>query len=123
MHVWLPTSQLHRSLEPGVWYLFYRSERIAIVRMGRGEGRKLLRSVIFLDDPARRQLADYFPGGRREGGDGVHLVGVPQTHRAVGEEPEVRRLSVGRAFAGSLRPGISGGADRFFELGGDDEPG
>ncbi|MFS0735343.1 hypothetical protein ABC304_04160 [Microbacterium sp. 1P10UB] len=54
-------SQLQRSPEPGVWYIFDNSRRIAIVRVVEIHGRKLLRSVTFDHDPAQRQLIGYFP--------------------------------------------------------------
>lgn len=54
-------SQLQRSPEPGVWYIFDTSKRIAIIRVVEIRGRKLLRSVTFDPDPARRQLIGYFP--------------------------------------------------------------
>ncbi|MDI9891705.1 hypothetical protein [Microbacterium sp. IEGM 1404] len=52
-------SQLQRSSRPGVWFIYDKSTRIAIVRVVCG--RKLLRSVTFDADPARRQLIGYFP--------------------------------------------------------------
>ncbi len=61
VQVWSPMSQLQRSPEPGVWLVFDRSRRIAIVRVVEVQGRKLLRSVTFHDDPAQRQLIGYFP--------------------------------------------------------------
>lgn len=61
VQVWSPMSQLQRSPEPGVWFVFDRSRRIAIVRVVEVQGRKLLRSVTFHDDPAQRQLIGYFP--------------------------------------------------------------
>ena len=54
-------SQLQRSPEPGVWYVFDRSKRIAILRVVEIRGRRLLRSVTFDPDPALRQLIGYFP--------------------------------------------------------------
>ena len=61
VQVWSPMSQLQRSPEPGVWYIFDNSRRIAIVRVVEIHGRKLLRSVTFDHDPAQRQLIGYFP--------------------------------------------------------------
>ncbi len=61
VQVWSPMSQLQRSPEPGVWFIFDKSKRIAIVRVVEVQGRKLLRSVTFHDDPAQRQLIGYFP--------------------------------------------------------------
>lgn len=61
VQVWSPMSQLQRSPESGVWYLFDRSRRIAILRIVEIQGRKLLRSVTFDHDPALRQLIGYFP--------------------------------------------------------------
>ena len=61
VQIWSPMSQLQRSPEPGVWFVFDRSRRIAIVRVVEVQGRKLLRSVTFHDDPAQRQLIGYFP--------------------------------------------------------------
>lgn len=54
-------SQLQRSPEPGVWYVFDKSRRIAIIRYVEVRGRRLLRSVTFDRDPERRQLIGYFP--------------------------------------------------------------
>jgi hypothetical protein len=54
-------SQLQRSPEAGVWYLFDKSKRIAIVRVVGVRGRRLLRSVTFDHDSAQRQLIGYFP--------------------------------------------------------------
>jgi hypothetical protein len=54
-------SQLQRSPEPGVWYVFDRSKRIAILRVVEIRGRRLLRSVTFDPDPLLRQLIGYFP--------------------------------------------------------------
>jgi len=61
VQVWSPMSQLQRSPEKGVWFVFDKSKRIAIVRLVEVRGRKLLRSVTFHDDPAQRQLIGYFP--------------------------------------------------------------
>lgn len=61
VQLWSPMSQLQRSPEPGVWYVFDASRRIAIVRVVEVRGRKLLRSVTFDLDPAKRQLIGYFP--------------------------------------------------------------
>ncbi|WP_314455819.1 hypothetical protein [uncultured Microbacterium sp.] len=61
VQVWSPMSQLQRSPEPGVWYIFDNSRRIAIVRVVEIHGRKLLRSVTFDHDPEQRQLIGYFP--------------------------------------------------------------
>ena len=61
VQMWSPMSQLQRSPEPGVWFIFDKSKRIAIVRFVEVRGRKLLRSVTFHDDPAQRQLIGYFP--------------------------------------------------------------
>lgn len=61
VQVWSPMSQLQRSPEQGVWYLFDTSKRIAIIRLVEVRGRKLLRSVTFDHDPAARQLIGYFP--------------------------------------------------------------
>lgn len=47
--------------EPGVWYVFDKSRRIAIIRYVEVRGRRLLRSVTFDRDPAQRQLIGYFP--------------------------------------------------------------
>jgi hypothetical protein len=58
---WSPMSQLQRSPEPGVWYVFDRSKRIAILRVVEIRGRRLLRSVTFDPDPLLRQLIGYFP--------------------------------------------------------------
>ena len=58
---WSPMSQLQRSPEPGVWYVFDKSRRIAIIRYVEVRGRRLLRSVTFDRDPAERQLIGYFP--------------------------------------------------------------
>lgn len=58
---WSPMSQLQRSPEPGVWYLFDRSKRIATLRLVEVRGRRLLRSVTFDPDASRRQLIGYFP--------------------------------------------------------------
>ncbi|WP_148286374.1 hypothetical protein [Microbacterium sp. B19] len=61
VQAWSPMSQLQRSPEQGVWYLFDTSKRIAIIRLVEVRGRKLLRSVTFDHDPAARQLIGYFP--------------------------------------------------------------
>ena len=61
VQVWSPMSQLQRSPEPGVWFIYDKSRRIAIVRVVEVRGRKLLRSVTFNEDPALRQLIGYFP--------------------------------------------------------------
>lgn len=61
VQVWSPMSQLQRSPEPGVWFIFDTSRRIAIIRLVEIRGEKLLRSVTFHDDPAQRQLIGYFP--------------------------------------------------------------
>lgn len=53
-------SQLQRSPEPGVWYVYDKSRRIAIIRYVDVRGRRLLRSVTFDHDPAERQLIGYF---------------------------------------------------------------
>lgn len=54
-------SQLQRSPEAGVWYLFDKSRRIAIIRTVEVRGRRLLRSVTFHAEPEQRQLIGYFP--------------------------------------------------------------
>lgn len=54
-------SRLQCSPEPGVWYMFDRSRRIAILRVVEIRGRRLLRSVTFDPDPLKRQLIGYFP--------------------------------------------------------------
>lgn len=54
-------SQLQKSPEPGTWYVFDRSKRIAIIRLVEIRGRRLLRSVTFDRDPEQRQLLGYFP--------------------------------------------------------------
>lgn len=59
--VWSPMSQLQRSPERDVWYIFDTSKRIAIIRLVEVHGHKLLRSVTFDHDPAQRQLIGYFP--------------------------------------------------------------
>ncbi|MET2012996.1 hypothetical protein ABXJ56_15745 [Microbacterium chocolatum] len=61
VQVWSPMSQLQRSPEPGVWYIFDRSKRIAIIRLIEVRGRRLLRSETFDQNPAQRQLIGYFP--------------------------------------------------------------
>lgn len=61
VQVWSPMSQLQRSPEQGVWFVYDRSRRSAIVRVVEVQGRRLLRSVTFHDDPAQRQLIGYFP--------------------------------------------------------------
>ena len=61
VQVWSPMSQLQRSPEQGVWFIFDKNKRIAIVRVVEVQGRKLLRSVTLHDDPAQRQLIGYFP--------------------------------------------------------------
>lgn len=40
-------SQLQASPEPGIWYVFDHSKRIAIIRHVEIRGRRLLRSVTF----------------------------------------------------------------------------
>lgn len=54
-------SQVQAAIEPGIWFMFDRSSRIAIIRIVEIRGRKLLRSVTYDDDPARRVLIGYFP--------------------------------------------------------------
>lgn len=44
-----------------MWFIYDKSTRIAIVRVIEVRGRKLLRSVTFDANPARRQLIGYFP--------------------------------------------------------------
>lgn len=58
---WSPMSQLQATPEAGVWYIFDKSRRIAIVRLVEVRGRKLLRVVTFDPDPDRRVLIGYFP--------------------------------------------------------------
>lgn len=58
---WTPMSQLQRSPEPGIWYVFDQSKRIAIIRHVEVKGRRLLRSVTWSQDPEQRQLIGYFP--------------------------------------------------------------
>lgn len=58
---WSPMSQLQASPEPGIWYVFDHSKRIAIIRHVEIRGRRLLRSVTFDQDPERRLLIGYFP--------------------------------------------------------------
>nr|WP_154923558.1 hypothetical protein [Microbacterium testaceum] len=60
VQVWTPMSQLQRSPEAGVWYLFDQSKRIALICLVEVRGRKLLRSVTFDHDPDMRQLIGYF---------------------------------------------------------------
>lgn len=54
-------SQLQGSPEPGTWYLFDNSRRIAVLRIVEVRGRRLLRSVTFHIDPEQRLLIGYFP--------------------------------------------------------------
>ncbi|MEV7756799.1 FAD-binding protein [Microbacterium sp. NPDC089180] len=65
VQVWSPTSQLQRSPEPGVWIIFDKSKRIAIVRVVevQGNSRRFLGDRIFrtvkphsLLDPAHGPL-------------------------------------------------------------------
>lgn len=58
---WSPMSQLQASPEPGIWYIYDKSKRIAIIRYVDVRGRRLLRVVTFDPDPARRVLIGYFP--------------------------------------------------------------
>ena len=58
---WSPLSQLQRSPEPGVAYLYDHSKRIAIFRHVEVRGERLLRVVTYNDDPAKRALIGYFP--------------------------------------------------------------
>jgi len=58
---WSPVSQVQASPEPGTWYMFDRSRRIAIIRLVEVRGRRLLRSVTYDENPAQRQLIGYFP--------------------------------------------------------------
>ena len=58
---WSPMSQVQESPEPGVWYMFDNSRRIAIIRHVEIRGRRLLRAVSYDADPERRQLIGYFP--------------------------------------------------------------
>ncbi|WP_141677803.1 hypothetical protein [Microbacterium oleivorans] len=58
---WSPMSQLQASPERGVWYVYDKSRRIAIVRYVEIRGRRLLRSVTFHTDPDQRELIGYFP--------------------------------------------------------------
>ncbi|ANG86086.1 hypothetical protein A8L33_12485 [Microbacterium aurantiacum] len=58
---WTPLSQLERTPEPGVWLMFDKSRRIAIVRVVTVRGRRLLRSVTYDQDPEKRVLIGYFP--------------------------------------------------------------
>ncbi|MGQ2916280.1 hypothetical protein [Microbacterium aurantiacum] len=51
---WTPLSQLERTPEPGVWLMFDKSRRIAIVRVVTVRGRRLLRSVTYDQDPKKR---------------------------------------------------------------------
>ncbi|MFG6278644.1 hypothetical protein [Microbacterium sp. S16(2024)] len=43
---WSPMSQLQRSPEPGVWYIFDKSRRIAIIRYVEVRGRLESRGVV-----------------------------------------------------------------------------
>lgn len=54
-------SQLQKSPEPGTWYVFDRSKRVAIIRVVEIRGRQLLRSVAYDADPRERSLIGYFP--------------------------------------------------------------
>jgi len=58
---WSPMSQVQAGVEPGTWYVFDRSRRIAIIRLVEVRGRRLLRSVTYDPDPDQRQLIGYFP--------------------------------------------------------------
>ena len=58
---WTPMSQLQRSPERGIWYVFDQSKRIAIIRHVEVKGRRLIRSVTWSPDPEQRQLIGYFP--------------------------------------------------------------
>ena len=58
---WSPMSQLQATPEAGVWYMFDKSKRIAIIRLVEVRGRKLLRVVTFDPDPVQRVLIGYFP--------------------------------------------------------------
>lgn len=58
---WSPMSQLQATPETGVWLMFDKSKRIAIIRIVEVRGRRLLRSVTFDPDPAQRILIGYFP--------------------------------------------------------------
>lgn len=58
---WSPVSQVWGSPEPGVWFMFDRHRRIAIIRLVEVRGRRLLRSVTYDPDPEQRQLIGYFP--------------------------------------------------------------
>lgn len=58
---WSPVSQVWGSPEPGVWFMFDRHRRIAIIQLVEVRGRRLLRSVTYDPDPEQRQLIGYFP--------------------------------------------------------------
>lgn len=58
---WSPMSQLQRSPEPGVWFVFDKGKRIAIIRYVEIRDRRLLRAVTFHSDPTQRLLLGYFP--------------------------------------------------------------
>lgn len=45
VQVWSPMSQLQRSPEAGVWYLFDKSKRIAIVRVVEVRGRLWITAI------------------------------------------------------------------------------
>lgn len=96
-------SQLQRSPVPGVWYVYDKGRRIAIIRYVKVRGRWLLRSVTFDRDPAERQLIGYFPECDTPRG-GVHLVGVHQAHRTADEQPAVATARLQSAMRRSARP-------------------
>lgn len=54
-------SQLEASPEPGVWLMFDKSKRIAILRYVEVRGEQLLRVVTYDSDPSQRVLIGYFP--------------------------------------------------------------
>lgn len=85
---WSPMSQVQAGVEPGIWYMFDRSRRIAIIRLIEVRGRRLLRSVTYDPDPDQRQLIGYFPE------DGMRLAAEctwSEYVRAVGPSTSNRR--------------------------------
>lgn len=75
--------------EAGVWLMFDKSKRIAIIRIVEVRGRRLLRSVTFDPDPSQRILIGYFPEGRDAARVRVHVVRVHPRPRAL--RPSNRR--------------------------------
>src|SRR3546814_19193222 len=81
---WSPMSQLQASPEPGIWYVFDHSKRIAIIRHVEIRGRRLFRSVSFDPDTERRILTGSFPDAA------MRRAGECKTGRAACRDREVR---------------------------------